>query len=227
VALSGRVGFGVDAIAARCRLDPARHGASGCMPSSVDTTALPTTLDDLKPMLEQRLRESLGDDGCLSDIAECSLDTLPTPAVCRPFADFGYRLYTSASATAALRALLRCTLPGTSDTFEEVLLAIAQGSSSAGTPAQHHCYLVGGQVRDILRGVLSTDIDFNYSCTAREVALSTVSRSWPTKYKVRASRSCAHSFTHTRSAGDTCSLAPRHARTAHWCRRHAQLCTGR
>ena len=38
-------------------------------------------------------------------------------------------------------------------------------------------------MRDVLRGVLSTDIDFNYSCAARDVALVTVEREIPTKYK--------------------------------------------
>ena len=78
-------------------------------------------------------------------------------------------------------SLLRCRVPGTSDTFDGVLAAIARGSRPGKGP--NFCYLIGGQVRDVLRGKLSIDIDFNYSCDAQEVALTTVAHRWPTKYK--------------------------------------------
>jgi len=132
-------------------------------------------LDDLKPLLEAALRTQLGADGCLADLVERPLDSLATPATVAPFSLFAYKLYSSSTATHVLRRLMSCTVPGTQDTFETVLSSISQGG--------HHCYLVGGQVRDIIRGVLSTDVDFNYSCTAQQVALICVGRCWPTKLK--------------------------------------------
>ena len=148
--------------------------------SITNVEALLTDLQDLKPILEQQLRtHTQADDGCLDDLEECTLESLQHPAAIAPFYDFGYRLYTSASATTALRRMLRCTATGTADSYETILSAIAGGSST-----QHYCYLVGGQVRDVLRGELSTDIDFNYTCSAKDVALVTVGREWPTKYKL-------------------------------------------
>ena len=140
------------------------------------------TLDQAKPALEDSLRASLGADGFLSDLVECSLASVSHPAAITPFSAFAYKLYKSEAATSAIRALLTCSLPGTTDSFDTVLSAIASGGGSSSTD-RHYCYLVGGQVRDVLRGVLSTDIDFNYSCAARDVALVTVEREIPTKYK--------------------------------------------
>jgi len=155
-------------------------GASAPADSTTIVEALLTDLQDLKPILEEQLRtHTQADDGCLDDLEECTLESLQHPAAIAPFCDFGYRLFTSASATTALRRMLRCTATGTPDSYETILSAIAEGSST-----QHYCYLVGGQVRDVLRGELSTDIDFNYTCSAKDVALVTVGREWPTKYKL-------------------------------------------
>jgi len=192
------------------------------------TTIGQKTLDQASPALEDSLRASLGTDGFLSDLVECSLASVAHPAAITPFSAFAYKLYKSEAATRAIRALLTCSLPGTSDSFDTVLSAIASGGGGSrgalgkdeggkfgvhleldesgktkvklqpqgallhaqrrrdgegGAADRHYCYLVGGQVRDVLRGVLSTDIDFNYSCAARDVALVTVEREWPTKYK--------------------------------------------
>lgn len=145
------------------------------------------TLDDAVPHLEAELRASCGRDGFLSDMVECRTSDMVTPEAVAPWRAFDYHLYRSAAATAALRSMLRCAAPGTSDSFEDILSAIACGSSASASSAKqdqkNYCYLVGGQVRDVLRGQLSKDIDFNYSCSAQEVALVTVAHGWPTKYK--------------------------------------------
>jgi len=140
-------------------------------------------VDEVQPRLKEMLQASISEDGCLSDIRECVLSELKHPGAVAPFHGFDYRLYRSAKASSALRTLLHCSVPGTSVSFEEMLSAIALESSPNNAQQQNYCYLIGGQVRDILRGQLSTDFDFNYSCSAREVALTTVARGWPTKYK--------------------------------------------
>eukprot|EP00966_Prymnesium_polylepis_P052497 1215696-Prymnesium_polylepis.1 len=141
------------------------------------------TLEDATPQLEKILRASLGADGFLSDVIECRISDVVAPDAVVPWKGFSSCcLYKSASATTALRSLLQCKAPGTSKSFQAILSAVAFGSSKTGKQ-QHYCYLVGGQVRDVLRGKLSNDIDFNYSCTAQEVALVTVAHGWPTKFK--------------------------------------------
>eukprot|EP00747_Dinoflagellata_sp_TGD_P093891 gnl/TRDRNA2_/TRDRNA2_165908_c0_seq2.p1 gnl/TRDRNA2_/TRDRNA2_165908_c0~~gnl/TRDRNA2_/TRDRNA2_165908_c0_seq2.p1 ORF type:complete len:395 (-),score=68.86 gnl/TRDRNA2_/TRDRNA2_165908_c0_seq2:627-1811(-) len=141
------------------------------------------TLDEAAPRLEENLRKALA-GGFLSDVVECAVSDVATPEAVAPWSGFDYHLYRSEAATRALRSLLRCTAPGTSNSFEDILSAIARGSSAGGgTKQKNYCYLVGGQVRDVLRGQLSMDIDFNYSCSAQEVALVTVAHGWPTKYK--------------------------------------------
>jgi hypothetical protein len=146
-------------------------------------TDLKETLDKVKPRLEETLRKSLGPDGFLSDLEKRTLDSCSYPKAIAPFTSFDYKLYSSTAATAGLQSILSCKVPGTTDSFGDILSAISAGSSPAPHEQQHHCYLVGGQVRDVLRGVLSTDVDFNYSCDAKEVALVCVSHEWPTKYK--------------------------------------------
>lgn len=140
------------------------------------------TLDEAVPRLEAELGAALK-DGFLSDVVECRISDVATPEAVTPWSAFDYKLYRSAAATAAIRSVLKCTAAGTSDTFEDILSAVACGSPASGKIQKNHCYLVGGQVRDVLRGQLSNDIDFNYSCSAKEVALVTVSRGWPTKFK--------------------------------------------
>ena len=152
-----------------------RRSSIAAAPLVLEQLVSAVSLDDVKPQLEEALRESLGADGCLNDLQEVNVQSLAVPAAIAPFAKFDYKLFSSPSATRALRGLLKCQLPGTGDSFESVLSAIAADG--------HSCFLVGGQVRDVLRGVLSTDVDFNYSCPAHSVALVTVARRWPTKYK--------------------------------------------
>jgi len=45
------------------------------------------------------------------------------------------------------------------------------------------CFLIGGQVRDILQGKVSKDTDFNYACSAQAVAMVCVKNKWMVKYK--------------------------------------------
>lgn len=139
------------------------------------------TVEEAAPQLEAALGKSLR-DGFLSDVVECSVADLKSPAAIAPWKDFDYRLFRSHAATSELRSLLRCKLPGTSNSFEDVFQAVSCGGT-LGTSQCDYCYLIGGQVRDVLRGKLSTDVDFNYSCTAQDVALRTVARGWPTKFK--------------------------------------------
>eukprot|EP00931_Biecheleriopsis_adriatica_P119660 TRINITY_DN9487_c0_g2_i1.p1 TRINITY_DN9487_c0_g2~~TRINITY_DN9487_c0_g2_i1.p1 ORF type:complete len:401 (-),score=64.61 TRINITY_DN9487_c0_g2_i1:139-1341(-) len=146
------------------------------------TTGAVLTVEEAAPQLEKVLQESLS-GGFLSDVVECSGSDVQAPEAIAPWKDFGYRLFRSPAATSVLRSLLRCKLPGTLNSFEDVFQAVSCGDVSSGTSRPNYCYLIGGQVRDILRGKLSTDVDFNYSCTAQEVALATVARGWPTKFK--------------------------------------------
>ena len=65
--------------------------------------------------LQQALQSSLGPDGILSDLVECSELDLESPEAIAPWKEFEMkRLYRSSAATTALRALLRCNAPGTS-----------------------------------------------------------------------------------------------------------------
>eukprot|EP00441_Pelagodinium_beii_P026372 CAMPEP_0197663966 /NCGR_PEP_ID=MMETSP1338-20131121/58349_1 /TAXON_ID=43686 ORGANISM="Pelagodinium beii, Strain RCC1491" /NCGR_SAMPLE_ID=MMETSP1338 /ASSEMBLY_ACC=CAM_ASM_000754 /LENGTH=400 /DNA_ID=CAMNT_0043242507 /DNA_START=32 /DNA_END=1234 /DNA_ORIENTATION=+ len=146
------------------------------------TTAAALTVEEAAPQLEEDLRKSLS-DGFLSDVVECSAADVKALEAIAPWKDFNYRLFRSPAATSVLRSLLRCKLPGTTNSFEDVFQAVSCGGTLRGTPQKDHCYLIGGQVRDVLRGKLSTDVDFNYSCTAQDVALRTVAQGWPTKFK--------------------------------------------
>ena len=148
--------------------------------STHDSRAL--SVEQVTLPLQKVLRSSLGSDGILSDLVECSELDLESPVAIAPWKEFdSKRLYRSSAATTALRALLCCNAPGTSSSFEDILSAVASGGTCAAE--RTHCYLLGGQVRDVLRGRLSADIDFNYSCAARDVAAVAVANEWPTKYK--------------------------------------------
>lgn len=155
----------------------------------VETFKTPTrTVEEATRPLESALREALDNDGFLSDVAPCTVADLTLPAAVAPWSSFGdLKLYKSASATQCLRSLLKCVAPGTSSSFDDIISAIShghdEGTSSHYSAQQSFCYLVGGQVRDVLRGVLSTDIDFGYTCDAHDAALVCVANSWPTKYK--------------------------------------------
>lgn len=149
--------------------------------------AYPPSLDDVGPRLASKVRAACNKDDFLSDVVEVKISEVGVPAAVTPFNAFDYHLYRSPAATAALRSVLSCVVPGTSHSFEEVLQAIDRGSLAKpfdkNHPQRNYCYLRGGQVRDVLQGQLSKDIDFNFSCDAQEVALVTVAHGWPTKYK--------------------------------------------
>ena len=139
-------------------------------------------METLKPSLESSLKSTLDASGFLSDVVERSYASLAHPASVDPWKAFNYRLYSSAAAATAIRALLQCKVPGTTASYATILSAIATETSSS-SASSHHCYIIGGQVRDVLRGVLSDDFDFSYSCSAKEAATVCVSHEWTTKYK--------------------------------------------
>jgi hypothetical protein len=117
-----------------------------------------------KQGLEESLRRMLDAQGFLSDVIERSVDSLALPSAVEPWKSFTFKLYSSVAATAAIRALLACSVPGTTDSYETVLTSIVrEAEDGKGRGDSHHCYLVGGQVRDVLRGVLSDDFDFAYT----------------------------------------------------------------
>eukprot|EP00966_Prymnesium_polylepis_P044015 1020391-Prymnesium_polylepis.1 len=137
-----------------------------------DLTAEPRSIDEVIPLLEVDLQKALDSTGFLSDVAAISLEEVAEPSAIAPWHGFEHlSIYRSAAATVALRSLLRCTAPGTRESFGGILSTIARGTATSAGEHRNHCYLVGGQVRDVLRGVLGNDIDFNYSCDAQEVAL--------------------------------------------------------
>lgn len=141
------------------------------------------SIDEAMPHLKKVLQASVGADGFLSDVVQCTTSELKDPQAVAPWEGHSYNIYRSAAATTAFRSVLRCQAPGTSNSYAEILSAISLGFSPKGGQQQHYCYLMGGQVRDVLRGDLSADIDFNYSCSPKEVALTTVAHDWPTKFK--------------------------------------------
>ena len=146
---------------------------------TIDNSNEALSIDEAVPHLEKELQSSLGSDGFLSDVVTTSVAELAFPEAIDPWIKrFDIQLYHSPAATKALRSLLRCKAPGTSSSFDKILSSVSHGSRGT-----NHCYLIGGQVRDVLRGQLSTDIDFNYSCSAQDVALITVAEGWPTKFK--------------------------------------------
>jgi len=96
----------------------------------------------------------------------------------RPWSNLPFKLYRSATATRALKSHLDGQVPGVSATYTEVLRAIMGQSQGS------FCFLIGGQVRDILQGKISKDTDFNYGCSAQDVAMVCVRNKWTVKYKM-------------------------------------------
>jgi len=116
-------------------------------------------------------------DGFLSDVVEVQVADLEKPEAVKPWSDLPFKLYKSAAATRALMDHLESKVPGLQATYTEVLAAIT------GYGSGNFCFLIGGQVRDILQGKISKDTDFNYSCSAQDVATVCVENKWMVKYK--------------------------------------------
>jgi len=116
-------------------------------------------------------------DGFLSDVVEVQLAELKKPEAVQPWSDHPFKLYKSAAATKALKCHLDGLVPGLQATYTEVLTAIM------GHKDNSFCYLIGGQVRDILQGKVSKDTDFNYACSAQDVAMVCIQNKWMVKYK--------------------------------------------
>ena len=124
------------------------------------------------------LAAALHGSAILPDLVECGLSDLRSPETLRPWLDgFAYTLWKSATATSAIhRALHTTTCPGTRVTYHEILNAIRSDTAAS-------CFLVGGQVRDVLCGKLSSDVDVAYSCSAQQVAQVCVQHGWWVKFK--------------------------------------------
>jgi hypothetical protein len=116
-------------------------------------------------------------NGFLSDVAEVQLSELKRPESVQPWSELPFKLYKSAAATQALKSHLDCQVPGLEASYTEVLAAIM------GHRSDSFCFLIGGQVRDVLQGKVSKDTDFNYSCSAQDVAMVCVQNKWMVKYK--------------------------------------------
>lgn len=116
--------------------------------------------------------------GFLIDIVEVQLCDLKEPSAISPWNHLPFRLYKSATASRALTTILDGTVPGTPVTYNHILSTVMQQTHVAA-----FCYLIGGQVRDILQGKISKDVDFNYACTAKDVATVCVANEWTVKYK--------------------------------------------
>lgn len=123
--------------------------------------------------------QSMIRDGCLSDLVEVDERTLKNPLSIAPFRHLPFKLYESPTATRVLTTLLDNVVPGTPATYNQILSEIM-----CQTHTDSFCYLIGGQVRDILRGKVSKDVDFNYACSAKDVALVCVNHEWTVKYKM-------------------------------------------
>jgi len=116
-------------------------------------------------------------NGFLSDVTAIQVTDLQNAETVKPWCDLPFKLYRSAAATRALKCHLDCQVPGLQATYTEVLAAIMeQGKDS-------FCFLIGGQVRDILQGKISKDTDFNYACSAQDVAMVCIKNKWMVKYK--------------------------------------------
>lgn len=127
--------------------------------------------------LEKELRSGIK-DGILCDLEEVDRRSLTDPKSIAPWAHLPFKLYKSAIATRVFSAFLDNIVPGTPASYNQILSAVMQQSHS-----DSYCYLIGGQVRDILKGKMSMDVDFNYACTAKDVAQVCLDNEWAVKYK--------------------------------------------
>ena len=115
---------------------------------------------------------------CLFDLVECDESSVEHPQTLRPWLDvFAFKIWKSSTASSAIQRMLRTTIcPGTPATYHEILETLH-------CELEANCFLVGGQVRDVLCGKLSSDIDFAYSCSAQDVARVCVQHGWWLKFK--------------------------------------------
>lgn len=133
--------------------------------------------ESLKEALEKELQASLH-GGFLGDVVEVKPEDVKNTDSIAKWSHLPIKLYRSEIATRILRKQLDAVVPGTPATYNEILQAIMDEPQ-----VQSSCFLLGGQVRDVLRGKISQDVDFSYACTAQEVAAICVNRRWTVKYK--------------------------------------------
>ena len=101
-------------------------------------------------------------DGFLSDVTLVSREDVAHPKAIAAWESHPYKLYSSPTATRVIRKMLDGSVPGILETYDKVLSTITQEAAGEKGPyGGNFCYLVGGQVRDILRGQLAHDFDFN------------------------------------------------------------------
>lgn len=134
-------------------------------------------IEKMKRELENDLLTMMH-DGFLSDVVEVQKKELAVPEAIAPWSCLPFKLYKSATATKVLKTQLDTIVPGTTASYNQIIGAIMEQ-----THTESFCFLVGGHVRDILRGKVGNDIDFNYACTAQDVAMVCVKNMWPVKFK--------------------------------------------
>lgn len=129
-------------------------------------------IEDMEKELQSMLR-----GGVLNDLAEVDKGSLKNPRSLLAFEHLPFKLYSSSTFTRVLTAVLNNKNPGTDATYNEILAAIM-----GQTHTDSFCFVHGGQVRDLLMGKISKDVDINYACTAKDVAMVCVQNEWPMKY---------------------------------------------
>lgn len=129
-------------------------------------------LETMEKVLKSRLV-----NGVVGDIEETHMDSLANPGALAHFKHLPVKLWLSPVVAQVFKAALAQKLPGTSVSYGDVVDAINQYSSDS------FCFVHGGQVRDMLTGKVSKDVDITYSCKAKEVAMLCVERGWPTNFK--------------------------------------------
>jgi len=127
--------------------------------------------------LERELQSKIPDGGILADLVVVDKANLKHPKAIAPFNHLPIKLYESPTVTRVLTAVLDNINPGTEASYNQILAAIM-----GQTHTDSFCYVHGGQVRDILMGKISKDVDINYACTAKDVAMVCVQNEWPIKY---------------------------------------------
>lgn len=127
--------------------------------------------------MEKDLQSAM-QDGFLADVIEVQRCELREPKAVEPWNHLPFKLFKSETATRVINSMLDAIVPGTPATYNHILSVIMEQKD-----VESFCYLIGGQVRDILKGTMSKDIDFNYACTAQDVARVCVQNEWTVKYK--------------------------------------------
>mmetsp|Transcript_68497 Transcript_68497/g.121623 ORF Transcript_68497/g.121623 Transcript_68497/m.121623 type:complete len:405 (+) Transcript_68497:70-1284(+) len=118
-------------------------------------------------------------DGILCDLVEVEDErNFKSPKAIDLWRHLPIKLYESPTATRFINMALDQSCPGTGATYNDILSAIMHQTHVDG-----FCYIMGGQVRDMLTGKISRDVDINFACTAKDVAALCVENEWPVKYK--------------------------------------------